>query len=398
MLESYASVTGSPPLASLRDLRADPFVPEGSKSSTSASFPDAVRSPSPRMRKRKRRRRRRRQSRRSLPRATPERPSPVPSPLPLAPPPSPPPSAPWTFGVLPVPFAARAAAFAEVRVRPRGGHREDDAFNSGRDVHGDVFESERSPHPSHPAPPEPELRGAQFGIASSHGGGAVLHRDAMAPDRGGEAPASSRGSATPPDLRESEEEAVPGVRRCAPPGWSKMEPLATLRAMRVDAVESIATSRVLSTVIAHSPRRMRVPARWSSAKRQHERTSRGMNRSSFAGSLLRRTSGVSASKRGSASVHVSLMTARGSVSWRARASLSRAQLGIFGGWVDERQRLQDERGEADGEVSVEGDGGCRVVGVVERLRHPLMPVMTSSQPRRSSSSSSSEEASERPPS
>ena len=54
---------------------------------------------------------------------------------------------------------------------------------------------------------------------------------------------------------------------------------------------------------------------------------------------------------------------------RARI-LSRAQLGIFGGWVDERQRLQDERGEADGEVSVEGDGGCRVVGVVERLRHP----------------------------
>ena len=57
---------------------------------------------------------------------------------------------------------------------------------------------------------------------------------------------------------------------------------ATLRAIG-DAVVSIATSRVLSTVIAHSPRRMRVPARWSSAKSTRGR--RGKERSSFGESV-----------------------------------------------------------------------------------------------------------------
>ena len=66
---------------------------------------------------------------------------------------------------------------------------------------------------------------------------------------------------------------------------------------------SLSSTEILSVVMTQSPSNTRVPARYTSAKRQHSNVSRGTKLSSPGVNLLYSTSGQPVSNSGSASVH-----------------------------------------------------------------------------------------------
>ena len=83
---------------------------------------------------------------------------------------------------------------------------------------------------------------------------------------------------------------------------------------------AISSAEIFSVVMTQSPSRTLVPARYSSAKRQHSKVSRGTKLSSPGLNLLYSTSGHPVSKSGSERVHTFFTMAWGSSSWRTRAS------------------------------------------------------------------------------
>ena len=145
--------------------------------------------------------------------------------------------------------------------------------------------------------------------------------------------------------------------------------------------------------MTQSPSRTLVPARYSSAKRQHSKVSRGTKLSSPGLNLLYSTSGHPVSKSGSERVHTLFTMAWGSSSWRTRASSSPSP--PFSPVGSNSFNVLSIRFDSDTVRSALRDTvATELFASHSACAMPRIPVMASCQPSSVPSSSSEEESSD----